>query len=60
MEKKEKVQDLNQIFTNHLRNFSATNKPTKEFLVTTRLSGQLEMFVRREVKLKLVKILKKP
>ena len=57
MEKKEKVQDFNQIFTNHLSNFSATNKPVEELLVeyyTTALSPQLDMFVKREAKLTLV------
>ena len=33
MEKKEKIQDFNQRFTNHLSNFSATNKPAEELLV---------------------------
>ena len=57
MEKKEKVQYFNQIFTNHLRNFSATNKPAEELLVeyyTTTLSPQLEMLMKRAVKLTLV------
>ena len=54
MGKKEKVQDFNQRFTNHLSTFSATTKLGEELLVeyyTTTLSPQLAMFVKREVKL---------
>ena len=57
MENKEKVQYFNQIFTNHLRNFSAKNKPDEDLLVeyyTTALSPQLAMFVKKAVKLTLV------
>ena len=57
MERKEKVQDLNQRFTTLLNSFSATTKPTEESLIehyTTTLYPPIAMFVKRAVKATLV------
>ena len=57
MDKKEKVQDFNQIFSSHLSNFSATTKPAKETLIeyyTSALCPNIAMFVKRAVKHMLV------
>ena len=57
MEKKEKVQDFNQMFTTFLSSFSAATKSAEESLVeyyTTTLYPPITMFVKRAVKLTLV------
>ena len=57
MDKREKVQDFNQIFSTHLSNFCATTKPTKDTLVeyyTQAFCPNITIFVKRAVKCTLV------
>ena len=57
MDKKEKVQDISQIFAGHLNSFGAAIKPIEETLMeyyTSTLSPDIEMFVKRSVKPSLV------
>ena len=52
MDKKEKVKDFIQRFSAHLNNFSAAIKPVEETLIkyyTSKLSPEIEMFVKRSV-----------
>ena len=57
MDKKEKIQYFNHIFTSLLSNFGSTTKPAEETLVeyyTLALYSPIAMFVKREFKFMLI------
>ena len=63
MEKKQKVQDFNKIFTTLLNNFIVATKPTEESLIeyyTTSLDPPITMFVKRAGKVTLVENYEEP